>query len=70
MKRLSCRCLHEVPYAVDGRHQKCNWTLYKWLKSVSERQEKVEIISKQQGQEEETDQYLNQEEDNGKTLLW
>ena len=42
----------EAPYAVDGLHQKCTWTLGKWLKSVRERQEKVEIISEQ---EEKTD---------------
>ena len=52
----------EAPYAVDGRHQKCNWTLDKGLKSVGERQEKVEIISEQHSQEEETDQCLNQGE--------
>ena len=34
---------------------KRNWTLGKWLKSVSERQEKVEIISEQHSQEEKTD---------------
>ena len=45
----------EVPYAVDGRHQKCNWTLGKRLKSVSVRQETVEIISEQHSQEERTD---------------
>ena len=45
----------EAPYAVDGRHQKCNWTLSKWLKSVSERQKKVEIVSEQCSQEEKTD---------------
>ena len=27
----------EASYAEDGRHQKWNWTLIKWPKSVSER---------------------------------
>ena len=39
------------------------------LKSVSERQEKVEIISEQHSQEEKTDQCLIEGEGNGKPLL-
>ena len=39
------------------------------LKSVSERQEKVELIIEQHNQEEKTDQYLFQGEGNGKPLL-
>ena len=38
-------------------------------KSVSERQEKVALISKQHSQEEETDQCLIQEEGSGELLL-
>ena len=41
--------------AVDGRHKKCNWTLSKLLKSVSGRQEKVELISEQHSQDEKTE---------------
>ena len=44
----------------------CNWTLSKWLKIVSERKEKMALIS----QEEKTDQCLIQGESNGKPLLW
>ena len=38
--------------------------------SVSERQEKVDIISEKHSQEEKTDCYLIQGEGNGKLLLW
>jgi hypothetical protein len=50
----------EAPYAVDGRHQKCNWTLIKWPKSGSEKN----------NQGKETDQCLIQGDGNGKPLLW
>ena len=49
--------------------KKCNSTLRKLLKSVSERQEKVELISEQHIQEEKTDQYVFKGEGNGKPLL-
>ena len=39
------------------------------MKSVSERQEKVTLISEEHSQEEKTDQYLTQREGNGKPLL-
>ena len=39
------------------------------LKSVSERQGKVELISEQHSQEEKMDQYLIQREGNGKPRL-
>ena len=59
----------EALYAVDRLHQKGKWTLSKWLKSVSEIQEKVALISEQRSQEEKTDQCLIQGEENGKPLL-
>ena len=37
--------------------------------NITERQEKVELISEQHSQEDETDQYLIQGEGNGKPLL-
>ena len=44
--------------------------LSRWPKSVSERQEKVELISEQYSQEEKMDQCLIQGEGNGRPLLW
>ena len=55
-----------APYAVDGRHQKCNWKLFK---SGNEREEKVALIIKQHSQKEKTDQCLIQGEGKGKPLL-
>ena len=44
-------------------------SLGKCHKPVSERQEKVELVSEQHSEEEKTDQYLFQGEGNGKPLL-
>ena len=62
--------IHSCNLTVTKLHLQITITLGKWLKSISERQEKVEIISKQHCQEETTGQYLIQGEGNGKPLLW
>ena len=54
----------EALYAVDGRHQKCNWTFSKLVKD-----KKVALISEQHSQEEKTNQCLIQGKGNGKLLL-